>query len=78
MFYCVSLINVIHIVTDLSAAGHGVGAEVGLQRRPDGAQSDPAWRQRPEGGAAGQPEELQEEGSACGGAGGGSEGETIR
>jgi len=59
-----------------SAAMHGVGAEDGLHQRSAGAQSDPAWRHVPEGGAGGEPEGLPEESSPSGGAGRVSEGET--
>lgn len=55
---------------------HGVGAEGGLQQRSAGAQPDPAWRLVPQGGAGGEQEELPEESSAHGGAGGSAEGET--
>lgn len=60
----------------LSATMHGLRAEDGLQQRSAGAQSDPTRRLVPEGGAGGEQEELPEESSAHGGAGGVAEGET--
>lgn len=55
---------------------HGLGAEGGLQQRSAGAQPDPTRRLVSQGGAEGEQEELPKEGSAYGGAGGGTEGET--
>lgn len=55
---------------------HGVRVEDGLQQRPAGARPDPAWRLVSQRGAGGEQEELPEESTAHGGAGGGAEGET--
>lgn len=61
-----------------SATLPGLPAEEGLHRRSSGAQSHPAWRHTPEGGAGGEPEELPEEGRPAGAAGGVSEGLSRR
>lgn len=53
----------------------GVGAEEGLHQCSSGAQSHPAWRHTPEGGAGGEPEELPQEGRPPGAAGGVFEGQ---
>lgn len=58
-----------------SVAMHGLGAEDGVHQRPARAQPDPTRRRVPEGGAAGEQEELPEESSPAGGAGRVSEGE---
>lgn len=70
------LIDCILTLVVPSATMHGVGAEDGLHQRSAGAQSDPTWRHVPEGGDGGEPEELPEESSSPGGAGGVTEGET--
>lgn len=59
-----------------SVAVHGLRAEEGLHQRPAGAQSHPAWRHTPEGGAGGEPQELPEESCSPGAVGGLSEGQT--
>lgn len=61
-----------------SVAVHGVRAEEGLHQCPAGAQSHPAWRHTPEGGAGGEPQELPEESCSPGAVGGLSEGQTCR
>lgn len=55
----------------------GVRAEEGLHQRSSGAQSPPAWRHTPEGGAGGEPQELPEEGRPPGAAGGVFEGQSA-
>lgn len=58
------------------AAMHGLRAEGGVFPRAVGAQSDPAWRHFPEGGAGGEQEELPEKSNSTGGAGRVTKGQT--